>query len=115
MLADDARDLQAPLAMTHQYLRRVIGEQFQSEGAHGGSRWQELSPEYAREKASEFGDGLPILVATGDMRAAWLAMQPLELSSHRLVMGPQAGSEEELKSEAAQSARAARRNARSST
>jgi hypothetical protein len=102
ILADDARDLSEPLAMTHQYLRQVVGEQFQSEGAHGGSRWRELDPDYAREKAAEYGDGLPILVATGDMRAAWLAMQPLELTSHRLVMGPRAGSEEELKSEAHQ-------------
>lgn len=102
VLADDARDLQAPLAVTHEYLRQVIGEQFESEGAHGGSRWRELSPEYARQKAEKYGDGLPILVATGEMRAAWLARQPLELSSHRLVMGPASGSEEEMKSRAAQ-------------
>lgn len=102
VLADDARDLREPLAMTHEHLRQVIGEQFQSEGAHGGSKWAQLSPSYAEQKAEKWGDGLPILVASGDMRAAWLARQPIELSSHRLVMGPPEGSEEEMKTVAAQ-------------
>lgn len=91
VLAADARDLRDPLQETHDYLRRVIGDQFESEGAHGGSRWQDLSTGYAEQKAEEWGDGLPILVASGDMRAAWLARQPVELTSHRLVMGPAPG------------------------
>ncbi len=95
ILADDARDLRDPLEQTHEHLRQVIGEQFQSEGAHGGSRWRELSPDYERAKADRFGDGLPILVASGDLRAAWLARQPLELTSHRLVMGPAPGASNE--------------------
>jgi hypothetical protein len=102
VLAADARDLREPLGETHDYLRGVIGEQFESEGAHGGSRWQDLSSGYAEQKAEKYGDGLPILVASGDMRAAWLARQPLEMTSHRLVMGPSEGSEEEMKSAAAQ-------------
>jgi hypothetical protein len=102
VLAADARDLHEPLAVTHQYLRGVIGEQFQTEGSHSGSKWQELNPDYEREKAERWGAGLPILVASGETRAAWLAAQPLELSPHRLVMGPREGSEEEMKTEAAQ-------------
>lgn len=98
VLADDARDLTEPLQETHEHLRQVIGEQFQTEGAHGGSKWSDLSPDYAREKADRYGDGLPILVASGDMRAAWLARQPLELTAHRLVVGPAAGSPEEERS-----------------
>lgn len=97
VLADDARDLTDPLRETHEHLRQVIGEQFQTEGRHGGSRWQDLSPAYARAKEDLYG-GRPILVATGDMRAAWLARQPLELTARRLVMGPKAGSPEEAKS-----------------
>ena len=102
VLAHDAADLREPLAATHEYLRHVLGEQFQSEGAHGGSKWAELSPDYAKAKEERFGAGRPILVATGEMRAAWLARQPLELTAHRLVVGPRSGSEEEAKSEAAQ-------------
>lgn len=97
ILADDARDLRDPLQRTHEHLRQVIGEQFQSEGGHGGHHWQALSDTYAERKAERWGDGLPILVASGDLRTAWLARQPLELSTHRLVMGPREGSDEEAK------------------
>jgi hypothetical protein len=91
ILADDAADLSEPLKETHEYLRGVIGEQFQSEGAHGGSRWRDLTPGYAKTKAERWGDGLPILVASGDMRAAFLKRQPVELTARRLVMGPASG------------------------
>lgn len=97
-LADDARDLRKPLQRTHEHLRGVIGQQFLSEGGHSGHQWQRLSDTYAARKASDHGDGLPILVASDKLRAAWLARAPLELSPHRLVMGPPAGSEEEVKS-----------------
>jgi hypothetical protein len=102
VLARDAQDLRDPLAETHDHLRRVVGEQFASEGSHGGQRWQDLTPAYAERKAQHYGDGRPILVASGDLRAAWLARQPLELSAHRLVMGPREGSEEETRSVAHQ-------------
>ncbi|MCA1572769.1 MAG: hypothetical protein LC798_21245, partial [Chloroflexi bacterium] len=91
VLADDARDLREPLERTHEHLRDVIGEQFLTEGGHAGSRWAQLSPAYAAAKAERYGDGMPILVATGDMRAAFLARRPLELTSRRLVMGPAPG------------------------
>jgi hypothetical protein len=94
-LASDARDLRDPLGEAHDHLRGVIGEQFQSEGSHGGSPWADLTPEYAREKAERWGDGLPILVASGDMRAAFLRRQPLELTSRRLVFGPGDGERNE--------------------
>lgn len=102
ILADDARDLTEPLEETHEHLRQVIGEQYETEGAHSGTKWADLSPDYARQKAEEWGDGLPILVASGDTRAAWLARQPLSLTPHRLVMGPRPGSEEEERTAAAQ-------------
>ncbi len=91
ILAHDTQDLREPLAETHEHLRQVIGEQFQSEGAHGGAQWANLSAQYAEQKAERWGDGRPILVASGDMRAAFLARQPIELTSHRLVMGPAPG------------------------
>jgi phage gpG-like protein len=40
--------------------------QFKSEGAEGGERWQELTPEYAGWKAVRF-PGRPILQRTGDL------------------------------------------------
>jgi hypothetical protein len=98
VLAHDAADLHEPLRETHEHLRQVVGEQFQSEGEHGGQRYQDLTPEYAKAKADRYGDGLPILVASGDLRAAWLARQPLQLTSHRLVMGPREGSPEAVRS-----------------
>jgi hypothetical protein len=98
VLASDAEDLHEPLERTHEHLRQVVGEQFGSEGGHSGRRWQDLTPEYAKAKANHWGDGRPILVASGDLRAAWLARQPLQLTSHRLVMGPREGSEEETRS-----------------
>jgi hypothetical protein len=98
VLAHDAEDLREPLERTHEHLRQVVGEQFQSEGGHGGRRWQDLSPAYARQKADHYGDGRPILVASEGMRAAWLARQPLELTARRLVMGPREGSEEAVRS-----------------
>jgi len=91
ILADDARDLTDPLRETHDYLRGVIGEQFESEGAHGGSRWRDLNASYEERKAERWGDGLPILVASGDMRAAFLKRQPVELTARRLVIGPSPG------------------------
>ncbi len=91
ILADDARDLTEPLEETHEYLRGVIGEQFQTEGAHGGSRWRDLNTRYEEQKAQRYGDGLPILVASGDMRAAYLKRQPVELTARRLVIGPGPG------------------------
>lgn len=97
VLASDAEDLREPLQHTHEHLRHVIGEQFQTEGGHAGQHWPALSPAYAKAKADHYGDGRPILVATGDLRAAWLALQPLELTHHRLVMGPRAGTLEERK------------------
>lgn len=98
VLARDARDLRDPLQETHEHLRDVIGQQFLTQGEHGGARWADLTPEYARRKADRYGDGRPILVASGDLRAAWLARQPLELTDRRLVMGPREGSPEELRS-----------------
>ncbi|HWQ55679.1 MAG TPA: hypothetical protein VN442_18475 [Bryobacteraceae bacterium] len=41
-------------------------DQFKSEGAEGGERWQELSPEYAGWKEAHF-PGKPILERTGDL------------------------------------------------
>lgn len=102
VLAADARDLSEPLGEVHGHLRTVVGQQFETEGGHGGSKWRELDEHYADRKAERWGDGLPILVASGDMRAAWLARDPLELTPRRLVMGPPPGSPEEVRSAAHQ-------------
>lgn len=42
-------------------------EQFNSEGARGGARWQALSPKYARRKA-KLAPGKPILELTGRLK-----------------------------------------------
>lgn len=95
VLAEHAQDLREPLGDVHGHLRDVIGEQFRTEGAHGGRRWKDLSADYKQAKQDRYGHVYPILVASGDMRAAFLARQPLELTPRRLVMGPPEGSPEE--------------------
>ena len=44
-------------------------DQFRSEGAEGGERWQELSAEYAEWKEAHY-PGKPILERTGDLKAS---------------------------------------------
>lgn len=97
VLADSARDLREPLEDVHGHLRGVIGEQFRTHGDHGGRGWQDLSEGYKDAKEDRYGHVYPILVATGEMRGAFLARQPLELTARRLVMGPKEGSEEETR------------------
>ena len=48
---------------------RIEQEQFDSEGAAGGQRWQKLSDNYVPRKEKQFGS-LPILQATGDLMAS---------------------------------------------
>lgn len=102
VLGEHARDLREPLRDVHTHLRGVIGEQFRSQGGHGGSRWTDLSSDYKEAKADRWGFVYPMLVASGDMRGAFLAREPLQLTTRRLVMGPQEGSEEEQRAEAHQ-------------
>lgn len=103
VLERDARDLREPLGRTADHLVDVVGEQFGSEGAHGlGGRWQDLSPDYQRQKADRY-PGMPILVATGEMRRAFLVHGTRQLTSTRLVWGPAEGSEEEQRALAHQS------------
>lgn len=67
---------------------RIEAEQFASEGAAGGQRWQPLTRPYAARKEREFG-AQPILQASGDLMAsltdpealdAVLSLQPQELA-----------------------------------
>lgn len=87
VLERDAQDLREPLRGVHEHLRQVIGEQFLTEGAHGGSKWRDLSEGYKPVKQERYDRIYPILVASGDMRAALLAREPLELGPRRLVFG----------------------------
>ena len=48
---------------------RWMREQFESEGAWGGSKWAPLTPAYAAYKATHF-PGQSILIAHGKLRAA---------------------------------------------
>lgn len=49
-----------------QFFRAEL-EQFNSEGARGGARWQPLSARYAKQKAKKY-PGAPILVLTGRLK-----------------------------------------------
>ncbi len=83
---EELRDLREPLEGVARLLTRSVGEQFGSEGSHGGTPWQPLSPAYAAEKEERY-PGHPILVASGEMRRAFLADGTRELTAHRLVWG----------------------------
>jgi hypothetical protein len=86
VLADDARDLKEPLTRVRDRLVSTVGEQFQSEGQHGGTPWPQLSTAYEQWKQEAF-PGRPLLVRSGAMRAAYLADGTRELTNTRLVWG----------------------------
>lgn len=50
-----------------QVFYRIELEQFESEGARGGQKWQELSPAYKKWKERHF-PGRPILMRTGRLK-----------------------------------------------
>jgi hypothetical protein len=82
----ELEDLREPLGGVADLLKRAVGEQFLTEGEHGGLPWQPLSPAYAAEKEERY-PGHPILVASGEMRDAFLVSGTRELSRERLVWG----------------------------
>lgn len=62
------RDARDPLERVMQdVVFPAIGGQLDSEGARGGSPYEELSPEYLERKIREGYGGQPILRRTGDM------------------------------------------------
>ncbi len=83
----ELRDLSEPFEDVADHLKRVVGEQFGLEGAHGlGSKWRPLSPGYEAWKDEHY-PGRPLLVRTGAMRAAYLVHGTRELTHDRLVWG----------------------------
>jgi hypothetical protein len=79
-------DMREPLGHIAEDLKQAVGEQFLSEGAHGGAPWVPLEPGYAAEKDERYGPH-PILVASGEMRRAFLVDGTRELGPQRLVWG----------------------------
>jgi hypothetical protein len=69
---DDARNLREPLGEIRDRIVESVGEQFMSEGAHGGTPWEALSEPYGTLKEEAF-PGRPILVRGGAMRRKLLA------------------------------------------
>lgn len=85
-MANEMRDLREPLERVAARLVQTVGEQFRAEGAHGTSGWQPLNPGYQAWKDDAY-PGRPILVRTGDMRAAFLTDGTRELTASKLVWG----------------------------
>jgi hypothetical protein len=85
VMGREADDLTAPLTESGEIVRQSVGEQFLTEGAHAGQPWQRLNRDYERWKEEEFGAGLPILVLTGDMRAAALSPNAVKVTPKRLL------------------------------
>lgn len=69
-----SRDLSEPLEELMDQLLELVRAQFDTEGAAAGGPWQPLSDEYAKWKEAHF-PGRPILVRTGEMKAAMLDEQ----------------------------------------
>lgn len=56
---------------------KIEGEQFDSEGSKGGSgKWPALSERYALRKIKQYGAGLKILEATGDLKRSLTGDNP---------------------------------------
>lgn len=84
---EELRDLRDPLGDVADHLQHVVGEQFETEGAHGlGGRWTPLNPAYAKWKREHY-PAAPMLVRTGAMREAFLVHGTRELTSDRLLWG----------------------------
>lgn len=87
VLADEVTHLKEPLSRISKRLTQTVGEQFLTEGSHGGGgRWAPLNPDYERWKDETY-PGRPMLVRTGAMRAAFLADGERELTQSRLTWG----------------------------
>jgi len=88
MWARQASNLTVPLREIGGLLIADVGEQFASEGAWGGSSWAPLSDKYSAWKEIHY-PSMPLLVASGAMRAAMLdPASSLDVSPQRLVYEP---------------------------
>jgi hypothetical protein len=86
-LEGELHDLREPLGDIADVLKQSVGEQFQSEGEHGtGGKWKTLSHPYDDIKEERY-PGHPILVASGEMRRAFLVNGTRELDAKHLVWG----------------------------
>lgn len=86
-LGDEMAHLKTPLERVAERFRQTVGQQFQTEGAHGsGSGWVPLNREYQAWKDNAF-PGRPMLVRTGEMRRAFLVEGTRHLDDHSLRWG----------------------------
>lgn len=87
IMAEDARDLSEPLRRVGESIRSGVGEQFLTEGAARGAPWAPLSPKYKLWKEAHW-PGRPILVRTGEMRGALLALDAIDVTRSRMTYEP---------------------------
>lgn len=87
--AHEVADLSEPLERIGDDLQKHVGQQFGTEGGHSGEPWAQLSPKYAAWKEEHF-PGMPILVATGDMRAAALSPEAIFVTGDSLTYSVEA-------------------------
>ena len=87
IMADDAEDLSEPLRRIGEHIRLSVGEQFGSEGTAKGAPWAPLSADYAEWKDIHY-PGMPILVATGNMRRLLLSPSAITVTPHKMVYDP---------------------------
>lgn len=86
VMADEVTHLKEPLSRVSKRLTQTVGQQFLTEGAHGGGKWRPNSTPYQQWKDETY-PGRPLLVLSGDMRAAFLVHGQRELTDQRLVWG----------------------------
>jgi hypothetical protein len=107
MLAEDAKDMTAPLSVIGGRLIEDVGAQFGTEGAWSGNPWAELSPVYGEWK-EKHAPGTPKLVGlkpehkgtrehptrpqhytpSGKMRAELLDVGSVSVSQKRMLYAP---------------------------
>ena len=90
---DGIKDMRPAFKLMAESFKKIEQKQFDSEGSHGGSRWELLSNDYATWKAANFG-GLPILQLTGLMRESLTGGNPWyveRITEDSLVLGSKIG------------------------
>lgn len=84
---DELADLREPLGQARDVIVDSVKEQFASQGAHGGGRWEPLNPAYAAYRRQHFPEAGTILRRTDKLYNALVYGGTRQLTAHRLEYG----------------------------
>lgn len=88
VMAHEVTDMSEPLNAIGRSIISHVHQQFASEGGAGSyGKWKPLNPDYEAWKRQQVGDQ-PILVFTGQSRAAMIDPGAVQVSPRRMVYAP---------------------------